>query len=128
MSDGDTKYETGARKFPSATGADPNEEFSQDAAKNAKPPLGMGLAERLDKTNEKARHAEGVSPSSAAEPVTARRTQAAGEPRPGDDQPRPVPGKDVPIQEPDPDRLPDEEPDPNPDENPEPPMHVRQKQ
>lgn len=48
---------------------------------------------------------------------------AGGEPRPGEDQPRPVPGRDIPIQEPEPDRLPDEEPNPNPDENRDPPMH-----
>lgn len=53
-----------------------------------------------------------------------RRAQTGGQPRPGDDQPRPVPGKDIPIQEPEPDRLPDEEPNPNPDENREPPMQT----
>ena len=67
MSDSDTKYETGARKFPSASGADPSDEFSQDAAKNAKPPLGMGLAERLDETNQKARHADGVASKKTSE-------------------------------------------------------------
>lgn len=44
--------------------------------------------------------------------------------RPGDDEPMPVPGREPPVQEPDPDRLPDEEPNPNPDENREPPMRV----
>lgn len=67
MSDNDTKYETGARKFPPSLGPDPSDEFSQDAAKNAKPPLGMGLAERLDETNEKARHADGVAPRKPSE-------------------------------------------------------------
>jgi hypothetical protein len=49
-------------------------------------------------------------------------SRADGQPRPGEDQPQPVPGKDIPIREPEPDRLPDEEPNPNPDENREPPM------
>jgi len=56
--------------------------------------------------------------------AVARKAQAGGQPQPGDDQPRPVPGKDIPIQEPEPDRLPDEEPNPNPDENREPPIQA----
>jgi hypothetical protein len=56
-----------------------------------------------------------------------RRAHGGGQPRPGEDQPPPVPGRDIPIQEPEPDRLPDEEPNPNPDENREPPMQARSK-
>lgn len=63
---------------------------------------------------------------SIAEPLQPimNQAQTPGEPRPGDDQPQPVPGRDVPIQEPEPDRLPDEEPNPNPDENRDPPIQM----
>ena len=43
-----TKYETGARKLQPATGPDPRDEFSQEAAENRKPPLGVGLTEKVD--------------------------------------------------------------------------------
>lgn len=45
---------TGARKPVPATGPDPNDDFSQDAAKNRKPPLGMGLAEKVDAGQKRA--------------------------------------------------------------------------
>lgn len=68
MSGSDTKYETGGRIFPAATGPDPSDEFSQDAAKNRKPRHGMGLTESLDETNEKARHSDGQNPGEETEP------------------------------------------------------------
>lgn len=50
-------------------------------------------------------------------------SEGGGSPRPaGSDEPAPAPGREIPIQELEPDRLPDEEPNPNPDENREPPM------
>jgi hypothetical protein len=42
-----TAYEHGARKLVAKRGRDPNDDFSQKAAENRKPPLGGGLAERL---------------------------------------------------------------------------------
>ncbi len=38
-------YETGARKYPAATGPDPHDDFSQDAAGNKPPAQGLGNAE-----------------------------------------------------------------------------------
>ena len=40
-------YEHGARKLMAHSGADPNTEFSQKAAENKKPPLGVGLTEKV---------------------------------------------------------------------------------
>jgi hypothetical protein len=45
----ETAYEHGARKLEPRTGPDPNDDFSQDAAENKKPPKGMGLTETADK-------------------------------------------------------------------------------
>ena len=44
----DNKRETGARILKSATGPDPRDNFSQEAAENKKPPLGIGLSEKSD--------------------------------------------------------------------------------
>ncbi|SMH53953.1 hypothetical protein [Mesorhizobium australicum] len=44
-----TAYEHGARKLEARTGPDPSDEFSQDAAENRKPPLGIGLTEKVDR-------------------------------------------------------------------------------
>lgn len=41
----ETAYEHGARKLEPRTGPDPNDDFSQDAAGNKKPPHGIGLTE-----------------------------------------------------------------------------------
>ncbi|MGO4831969.1 hypothetical protein AB4144_06665 [Rhizobiaceae sp. 2RAB30] len=57
-----TEYETGGRKPSERTGPDPSDEFSQKAAENKKPPLGMGLTERVDETNDKTRHSESQEP------------------------------------------------------------------
>ena len=50
--------------------------------------------------------------------------QPGGRPKPGDDQPRPVPGKDVPIEEPEVVQLPEESPKPNPKHNDGPPKRA----
>lgn len=60
MRDGKTAYEHGARKLKSATGSDPNDAFSQEAAENRKPPLGMGLVDRGD---------EDLTPAKGNEPA-----------------------------------------------------------
>lgn len=41
-----TSYKTGARKLVTATGPDPKDDFSQKAAENKRPPLGVGLSEK----------------------------------------------------------------------------------
>jgi len=50
-------YETGVQKLQTLTGPDPRDEFSQKAAENEKPPLGMGLVERVDEERNEARQA-----------------------------------------------------------------------
>jgi len=45
-------YETGVQKLQTLKGPDPRDEFSQKAAENQKPPLGMGLAEKIDERSE----------------------------------------------------------------------------
>lgn len=47
-----TSYEHGARELKPLTGPDPHDDFSQEAAENKKPPLGMGLTEKLDERSE----------------------------------------------------------------------------
>lgn len=41
-------YEHGARKLMAQDTSDPNDEFSQKAAENRKPALGVGLTEKAD--------------------------------------------------------------------------------
>lgn len=48
-------YETGARKYPAATGPDPRDDFSQDAAGNKPPAKGFGNAAPRSDTDEKTR-------------------------------------------------------------------------
>lgn len=48
-----TAYEHGARKLEPRTGPDPNDDFSQEAAENKKPPDGMGLTEAGRPTKSK---------------------------------------------------------------------------
>lgn len=95
-----TGYETVGRKLAERTGTDPSDEFSQDAAENKKPPLGTGLTESLDDTNEKTRHSEGQRPREkptpspdtqkfGAGPAIAKHSKDAnGAPGPTDQKPR----------------------------------------
>lgn len=57
---------TGGRVPHSKTQADATDTVSQDAATNKKPPLGVGLTEKVNKTNEKTRHSDGTNPSTQA--------------------------------------------------------------
>lgn len=43
-----TAYEHGPDKRVPKSDDDPNDDFSQDAAKNRKPPLGTGLTEKVE--------------------------------------------------------------------------------
>jgi len=47
-----TAYELGARKLTPLTGPDPHDDFSQKAAENKKPPLGIGLTEKSSERSE----------------------------------------------------------------------------
>ena len=47
-----TSYEHGARKLKPLKGPDPNNAFSQEAAENRKPPLGVGLTEKRSERSE----------------------------------------------------------------------------
>jgi hypothetical protein len=47
-----TAYEHGARELKSQDGPGPHDDFSQKAAENKKPPLGMGLSERTSEHSE----------------------------------------------------------------------------
>ncbi|MET3597184.1 MULTISPECIES: hypothetical protein [Mesorhizobium] len=66
-----TEYETGARKYPARTGPDPNDDFSQDAAGNERPPGGMGLTRSAGETEDKTRQSEGQNPPGRTTPSPA---------------------------------------------------------
>lgn len=74
-------YETGARKYPAATGPDPHDDFSQDAAGNKPPAEGFGNASPRSDTDDKTRHSEGRDPPDATAPKLPGGT--AGAPAPG---------------------------------------------
>jgi hypothetical protein len=54
-----TEYETGARHRVEKKEPDDNENFSQDAAANKRPPSGLGNSESKEDVNEKTRHSDG---------------------------------------------------------------------
>ncbi|MGB3643452.1 MAG: hypothetical protein WBA15_03150 [Mesorhizobium sp.] len=54
-----TEYETGARHPVEKKQPDDNENFSQDAAANKRPPSGLGNSESKEDVNEKMRHSDG---------------------------------------------------------------------
>jgi hypothetical protein len=62
MSGNDNLRETGARKYPAKTGADPSDAFSQDAASNKKPKNGIGLTRPVDEVDEKTHQSDGQNP------------------------------------------------------------------
>jgi|SwirhisoilCB1_FD_contig_41_3683598_length_861_multi_1_in_0_out_0_2 hypothetical protein len=81
--------ETGARKYPSRTGPDPSDNFSQDAAAN-EPPNGTGDSEPGEDAGEKARqNPKRATPSPATEkvsgagPATAEHSKDAKAPKEG---------------------------------------------
>lgn len=47
-----TAYEHGARELKPRQGPDPSDDFSQKAAENKKPPLGIGLTEATHERSE----------------------------------------------------------------------------
>lgn len=59
-------YETGARAPKPLKGPNPHDAFSQDAAENKKPPLGIGLAEKVEERSET--HKSDLTDSSAGVP------------------------------------------------------------
>ena len=52
MIEDDNRRETGARELKPKLVSDANDDFSQKAAENKKPPLGMRLTERLTERSE----------------------------------------------------------------------------
>jgi len=76
------RYEHGARKATPLTGPDPNDDFSQDAAENRKPPQGLGLTERVDKPQDKSREDAKQKPVPHERP--ARDTRETPTPHPDD--------------------------------------------
>ena len=47
-----TAYEHGARELKPLKDPDPHDDFSQEAAENKKPPLGIGKSEKIDERSE----------------------------------------------------------------------------
>ncbi|MGO4833013.1 hypothetical protein AB4144_12085 [Rhizobiaceae sp. 2RAB30] len=78
-----TEYETGGRKLPERTGPDPSDEFSQDAAENKKPPLGMGLTESDGQQPRKQPTPSPDSQKFGAGPAIAEHSKDAKAPRDG---------------------------------------------
>jgi len=58
----DNRRETGGRVLRHKQRPDANDEVSQEAAENRKPPGGMGNTEALSDSNEKTRHYDGQQP------------------------------------------------------------------
>lgn len=79
MTENETRYETGATKYPAKTDADASDEFSQDAAANKKPAGGMGLTRRKDEVDDRTRQSDGQNPPRQATPSAAtEKTSGAG--------------------------------------------------
>lgn len=62
MDSPDNRRETGARSLQRKDSPDANEEFSQKAAENRKPPGGVGNTEPSSDDNAKTRHFDGQQP------------------------------------------------------------------
>ena len=77
------QYEHGARKATPKTHPDPNDDFSQDAADNRKPPLGLGLTERIDRPKDQPQKDAPHKPEPHERP--ARDTRETPTPHPDDD-------------------------------------------
>ena len=58
-----TQYETGARRPVEKTQPDENDNVSQDAATNKRPPFRFGNSIAKEDVNEKTRHSDGRNPS-----------------------------------------------------------------
>ena len=66
MSDNENHRETGATKYPTRTGPDPSDAFSQDAAGNKKPKDGIGLTRPVNDVDDKTHQSDGQNPSQAS--------------------------------------------------------------
>ncbi|MBZ9777072.1 hypothetical protein [Mesorhizobium sp. CO1-1-8] len=79
MTENETRYETGATKYPAKTDADVSDEFSQDAAANKKPAGGMGLTRRKDEVEGRTHQSDGQNPPRQGTPSAApEKTSGAG--------------------------------------------------
>ena len=71
--------ETGATKYSAREGADPSDDFSQDAAGNKKPGRGGGLTRPPGDADDKTHQSDGRNPPSNATPSPAtQKTAGAG--------------------------------------------------
>lgn len=81
MTVSENRRETGGRVPHVKTQTDATDAVSQEAATNKKPPLGYGLTETVNETNEKTRHSDGRNPSTqavtGAGPAVAERSKDA---------------------------------------------------
>jgi hypothetical protein len=79
MTGNENHRETGATKYPARTGADPSDNFSQDAAANKKPAGGMGLTRPVGEVDDKTHQSDGQNPGRQATPSPAvQKTSGAG--------------------------------------------------
>ena len=65
MPDNEDHRETGATKYPTRTGPDPSDAFSQDAAGNKKPKDGIGLTRPVNDVDDKTHQSDGQNPPRA---------------------------------------------------------------
>ncbi|RWC97996.1 MAG: hypothetical protein EOS32_02060 [Mesorhizobium sp.] len=78
MTGDENRRETGARKYPAMTDADPSDDFAQEAAGNKKPPGGIGLTRPTGQADSSHRSA-GQNPGKQATPSPAtEKTSGAG--------------------------------------------------
>ena len=75
-----TDYEHGARKLMAKSGRDPNDEFSQKAAANKKPPLGVGLTEKVAPKKPSTRSKDEKAPPDPEHPTRDTRDTPAPNP------------------------------------------------
>jgi hypothetical protein len=71
-----TAYEQEARELKPLKGPDPHDAFSQKAAENKKPPLGIGLTEKVHERSET--HKSDLTDSSAGVPEAEAAAQFKG--------------------------------------------------
>jgi hypothetical protein len=93
MAGNENHRETGARKYPAASGPEPQDAFSQDAAGNSPPRHGVGLTQPLDETSEETRQSEGVDPPRRQTPSPSSQKGASAVPEHPDDAKAPRPGR-----------------------------------
>jgi hypothetical protein len=74
MADNENHRETGATKYPARKGADPSDDFSQDAAGNKRPRDGIGLTRPEGQVNDETHQSDGQNPPVDPTPNPTKRT------------------------------------------------------